>query len=157
MTMNTGTIAQSHEIARTLIGAWQLVSWSEIKNDGTVAYPLGKHAIGQLVYSADGHVAAQLARKEAKPLHEEDWKAATETESAAAWKSYFGYFGTFSIDTEKKAVVHHVEGSWFPNLAHTDQIRSFHLDGGRLVLDADTAWGKVRIVWERTPDCSAAI
>jgi hypothetical protein len=51
------------DIARALIGAWRLVSWSEIKKDGTTDYPLGQDAIGQLIYSADGHVAAQLARK----------------------------------------------------------------------------------------------
>jgi hypothetical protein len=120
-------------------------------------YPLGKAAIGQLLYSADGHVAAQLARKDAKPLSEDDWRAAPTAESAKAWKSYFGYFGTFSIDTEEEAVVHHVEGAWFPNLAHTDQVRYYRFEGERLVLDADTAWGKVRIVWKRAPDHSAAI
>jgi hypothetical protein len=145
------------DIARALIGAWRLVSWSETKKDGTTDYPLGRHAIGQLIYSADGHVAAQLARKEVEPLHEEDWRAVSQPESAKAWKNYFGYFGTFSIDTNRQAVVHHVEGSWFPNLADTDQARSFHFDGCRLVLDADTAWGRVHIVWERAPDCSADI
>jgi hypothetical protein len=140
-----------------LIGAWRLVSWSETKPDGGTDYPLGEHAIGQLLYSADGHVAAQLARQEAAPLHEEDWRAVSAAESAQAWKDYFGYFGTFSIDTDRQAVTHHVEGSWFPNLAHTDQSRSFHFEDGQLVLDADTAWGRVRIVWERAPDRSAEI
>jgi hypothetical protein len=84
-------------------------------------------------------------------LHAEDWRAASQPESARAWKDYFGYFGTFSIDTGRQAVIHHVEGSWFPNLVDTDQARSFRFEGDRLVLDADTAWGKVRIVWERAP------
>ena len=146
------------DMVRALIGAWRLVSWSEIKKDGTTEYPLGQDAIGQLIYSADGHVAAQLARNEVEPLREEDWRAASQAESAKAWKNYFGYFGTFSIDTERQAVVHHVEGSWFPNLVDTDQNRSFHFNGDdRLVLDADTAWGQVHIVWQRAPDCSADI
>jgi Lipocalin-like domain len=34
------------DIARALIGAWRLVSWSETKKDGTTEYPLGRHAIG---------------------------------------------------------------------------------------------------------------
>jgi hypothetical protein len=75
----SGTV---EDIARRLICAWRLVSWSEIKKDGSTDYPLGEHAIGQFIYSADGHVAAQLSRKDAKPLHEEDWRAASQPESA---------------------------------------------------------------------------
>ena len=145
------------EIARTLIGAWRLVSWSETKQDGTVEYPLGEDATGQLMYSADGHVAAQLARRHVDPLDSQDWRAVPEAQAAKAWKAYFGYFGTYSLDMERRAVVHHVEGSWFPNLVNTDQSRSFRLDGGRLVLDADTAWGQVHIVWERAPNRSGDI
>jgi hypothetical protein len=144
-------------IARKLIGAWRLVSWSETKKDGTTDYPLGKDAIGQLIYSADGHVAAQLARNGMPPLRDEDWRSVSQPESAQAWKGYFGYFGTFSIDTGKQAVIHHVEGSWFPNLTHTDQTRLFRFVGDELVLDADTAWGKVRIAWEKAPDRSAEV
>jgi hypothetical protein len=157
--MNSAVKAQGarDDIAGKLIGAWRLVSWSETKTDGSTDYPLGKDAIGQLIYSADGHVAAQLARKGVPPLSDEDWRTASQPESAQAWKSYFGYFGTFSIDTRKQAVIHHVEGSWFPNLSNTDQTRLFRFVGDELVLDADTAWGKVRIVWEKAPDRSADV
>jgi hypothetical protein len=155
--MNLKARPSREQIAHTLIGAWRLVSWSEAKKDGSTEYPLGEHAIGQLIYSADGHVAAQLARKETERLRQKDWRVASQAESAQAWKNYFGYFGTFSIDTEQHAVIHHVEGSWFPNLEHTDQVRIFRFKNEQLVLDADTAWGKVRIVWERAPDRSADI
>ena len=156
--ISAAKVATSREdIVRKLIGAWRLVSWSETKEDGTVDYPLGKDAIGQLLYSADGHVAAQLARKGMPPLRDEDWRSASQPESSRAWKSYFGYFGTFSIDIATQAVIHHVEGSWFPNIAHTDQKRLFGFEGDELVLDADTAWGKVRIIWEKAPDRSADI
>lgn len=65
---------------------------------------------------------------------------------------YFGYFGTFSIDTERCAVIHHVRGSWFPNVEGRDQVRIFRFEDDRVVLDADIAWGKVRIVWARAKD-----
>jgi hypothetical protein len=45
--------------------------------------------------------------------------------------------------------VHHIEGSWFPNLIGTDQVRYFRFEGDQIVLDADTEWGQVRIVWEK--------
>jgi hypothetical protein len=46
-------------------------------------------------------------------------------------------------------VVHHIQGSWFPNLIGTDQIRHFRFDGDQLILDAVTAWGNVHIVWRK--------
>jgi Lipocalin-like domain len=62
---------------------------------------------------------------------------------------YFGYFGVYEVDLRRQSVIHHVKGSWFPNVGGGDQFRHFRLEGDLLVLDADTGWGKVRIVWAR--------
>ena len=139
----------SNELMHTLIGAWRLITWQEILPDGRVQYPLGETARGQLLYSEDGHVAAQLVSADRARLKESDWRQASTEEAARTWKEYFGYFGTFSIDEKEKAVIHHVDGAWFPNIEHTQQVRHFRLEGRRLILDADTEWGKVRIIWER--------
>lgn len=146
---NTLTNASAEQVRASLIGAWRLVSWSENAPSGEVVYPLGEGAVGQIVYSGDGHVAAQLMRAGVLRFADDDWRRATPDERSRAWMGYFGYFGTFSIDAEKKAVTHHIEGGWFPNLTGTEQIRFFRFENGRLVLDADTAWGKVRIIWEK--------
>lgn len=66
--------------------------------------------------------------------------------TASAWS---GYFGAYTIDEDARAVTHHVIGSWFPNLVGSNEIRYFRLERDRLVLDADTAWGRVNIVWEK--------
>jgi hypothetical protein len=132
-----------------LLGTWTLVEWSEQRSDGTKAFPLGEDAIGQIAYTADGHVAAQLARRSRAAFHSDDWRAASPDEAARGFKDYFGYFGTFSIDAERNVVIHQVEGSWFPNLDGSDQQRHFRFDRDRLVLDADTDWGRVLIVWRR--------
>lgn len=140
---------EARAIADQLIGAWDLVEWSEVQSDGTKAYPLGENALGQLLYSEDGHVAAQLVSAERKRFKSDDWRDASREEGGRAFKEYFGYFGTYSIDPGHSAVVHHVEGAWFPNIENRDQRRIFRLEDDRLLLDADTDWGKVRIVWRR--------
>ncbi|WP_446487542.1 lipocalin-like domain-containing protein [Caulobacter sp. LARHSG274] len=132
-----------------LIGAWELVEWSEIHFDGTKTYPLGEEALGQLLYSEDGHVAAQLVRARRARFESNDWRIAASDEGARAFKEYFGYFGTYSVSLDRGAVVHHVKGAWFPNVEDSDQARRFKFENERLVLDADTDWGKVRIVWRR--------
>ena len=137
------------DIRAKLIGAWRLLSWYEKGPGGEIVYPLGNDAQGQLIYTVDGLVSAQLMRANVHSFANDDWRQATLEERAEAWLGYFGYFGTFSIDEERSVVIHHVEGSWFPNLKGTHQTRFFHFDGESLVLDAETAWGNVRIVWER--------
>jgi hypothetical protein len=144
------TLTHAEIVVDKLIGAWDLVSWFETRSDGGIDYPLGADAVGKIIYTADGHVSAQLVRRDVKHFHDEDWRKASEAESAAAWKNYFGYFGTYSVDVQMQAVIHHIEGAWFPNLLGTDQVRHYRFEGTQLVLDADTAWGHVRIVWQRS-------
>jgi hypothetical protein len=96
-------------------------------------------------------VSAQLVRINQPRFASDDWQQASTEEMCAAWPSYFGYFGTFTIDAEAAAVTHHIEAGWFPNLVGTEQVRSYRFEGGQLVLDADTTWGQVRIIWEKLP------
>jgi hypothetical protein len=148
----TSALAQhddSAAIVASLLGSWRLVSWEERDNSGRISYPLGARAIGQIMYTSDGRMSAQLMRPDSPRFASEDWRRATPDEKSTAWGDYFGYFGTFSIDHHERSVIHHIEGSWFPNLLGTDQRRHFQFDGDRLILDADTEWGKVHIVWEK--------
>lgn len=148
--MSKGAPRTSVEDIRVrLIGVWRLVALREIGADGKIVYPLGEDARGQLMYSVEGRMSAQLARAEAQKFANDDSREATGEERARAWLDYFGYFGSFSIEEKRNAVIHHVEGSSFPNLNGSRQIRLFRFEGERLVLDAEAAWGKVQAVWEK--------
>jgi hypothetical protein len=130
-----------------LIGAWDLVSLFEVGSEGKTDPSPGD--IGKLIYSADGHVSAQIVRKNLSPFESDDWRRASEAESVEAWKSYFGYFGTYSVDAARQVITHRIEGASFPNLVGTDQLRHYHFEGSQLILDADAAWGRLRAIWER--------
>jgi len=145
-------VASAVQIGRTrdrLLGSWRLLTWEIHSSTGEVTYPLGADAAGQLTYDMDGRVSAQLARRRQPRFASDDWRRATVEEKARAWSGYFGYFGTYTIDEDAQAVTHHVEGSWFPNLVGSDEVRYFRFERDQLVLDADTAWGRVRIIWEK--------
>jgi len=47
----------------------------------------------QDVRTTDGRAQRRFAQ--------DDWRQATETEKTQAWTSYFGYFGTYTIDEKK--------------------------------------------------------
>lgn len=148
--MNDAVASDSSEENRArLIGAWRAVSWHEKDAEGHFVFPMGEEAKGQLIYSPEGRMSAHLVSANMARFAKADWRAATAEERAKAWLEYFGYYGAFSIDEEKQAVIHHVEGGSFPNMVGTEQVRYFRFEGDRLILNADTAWGKVQVVWEK--------
>jgi hypothetical protein len=132
-----------------LLGAWRLISWEEHEPGREVTYPVGPDAVGQISYDAAGRMSAQLVRPNQQRFTSEDWREASKDEKASAWSNYFGYFGTYTVNEKAATIVHHIEGSWFPNLVGTDQVRHYRFDGDRVILNADTKWGHVRIIWEK--------
>ena len=100
------------------------MSWQSIADDGSISYPLGENAVGQLVYAElSDRVSAQLVRTNQVRFASDEWQVAHAEGIATAWPNYFGYFGTFTIDPDAGAVTHHVEAGWFPNLVGTEQVR----------------------------------
>lgn len=134
-------------------GSWRLVSFEHFLPSGEVRRPFGDSPSGALLYQADGHMSAQLRTGNPKRFASDDDFRATTAEMAEAWQTYFGYWGTFKIDAEKGMVVHHVEGSLFPNWIGTEQVRFFRFDGpNRLTLEAQSAAGRYRLAWQRNVD-----
>jgi hypothetical protein len=132
-----------------LFGGWRLLSWRWCDEAGEVDSPLGDDPVGQLMYDSSGTVSAQLARRNQLRFEDDDWRRATADEKKAAWSGYFAYFGTYTVDEDAREVIHHVEGSSFPNLVGTEQRRSCTFAENRLTLAAETPWGRVTIVWEK--------
>jgi len=46
------------------VGTWQLVSSEFRRSDGTIIYPFGQDAVGNIYYDATGYIAAQLMRSD---------------------------------------------------------------------------------------------
>jgi len=150
------TINPGESLRVELLGVWTLVTLQSIGADGVASYPLGPDLAGQLVYDVSGRMSAQIVRAGQARFASDDNTQALPDEMAAAWRGYIGYFGTFAVDAEAGAVIHHVEGAWFPNLDDTDVVRGCRLDGDRLVLEAQTKFGQTVIVWQRVPSTGAA-
>jgi hypothetical protein len=142
--------AKSARVTRErFLGAWHLVSSEWDDANGAVISPLGEHPAGQLIYDSSGAVSAQLMRRHQPCFQDDDWRKATDEEKAATWTGYFAYFGAFTVDEDAGTVTHHVEGSSFPNLVGTQQVRHYSFQKDRLSLEARTPWGRVILDWER--------
>ncbi len=135
------------------VGTWRLVSLEGHYGDGTVAHPFGPDAAGIIVYDAQGHMAAQIMRRDRPRFAAGDQQRGTPEENRAAVTGYVAYWGSYEL-FEDGTIVHHVQGSLFPNWVGGEQRRFWEFVGSRLVLRTPpTAMGGRMVssvlVWER--------
>ncbi len=109
-----------------IVGTWKLLSFELQRENGELEYPFGKDAIGYVNYTASGHFSVQYMPKE---QDEENLKG-------------ISYFGSYDYNREKDYIIHHVEGSLFPNDEGLDKIRKARFRGRSLKITWSTvSWG----------------
>lgn len=138
-----------------IIGVWKLVSFEIRKDSGEVIYPFGEDAKGILIYSESGLYSVQLTRTDRPHFVSGDQMKGTIEEIKDNYEGCISYFGPYEFDHEGGFVLHHVEGSLFPNWEGGYQKRYFDLSGNWLTLSTPPLlWGGggeiVAVVqWER--------
>lgn len=136
-----------------LLGGWHLDRWDYTVDGEFRGYPMGEDAIGQIVYTDNGRVAAILSFADRERFDADQFHKATTEEQAAAGVTYVSYGGSFEVVDDR--VLHHVEYSLFPNWVGTDLVRTISWDEGRLVLTSlpeQSSTGKTvvnRLFWRR--------
>lgn len=135
-------------------GAWKLVTNEYLSEDGVNTYPLGKEAIGLIMYDGKRSMSAQLMNAKRPQFAANDWLKGTPEEIKAAYQGIRCYFGTYDVDEEKKIVTHHVQGHSFPNGVGTENVRFYEFSGNNLILRTVPIMmngRKVigRLVWEK--------
>ena len=136
-------------VGQSLVGAWSLLECAEIMPDGSKRLPFGDRALGQVIYTADGRMSAQLVRADRAAFASDDYRDAPVDVLAEAFQQYFGYFGSYAVDASAGTVTHFIEGASVPNLENKAQVRTFRLEEDRLLLEAATPWGFIRNTWMR--------
>ena len=131
------------------VGAWQLVLWTTHRADGTEIFPFGRDALGQILYSADGHMSCHLMMANRPPLGAPSIYDVDDATLGQAIRAYSGYFGRYSVDAQAAMVTHHVDGAWYPDWIGSTQPRHFRFEGDRLFLEAEVGTDLVRIEWRR--------
>jgi hypothetical protein len=119
--------------ANAFVGAWRLLSFETSTSSGEVSYPLGRDAVGLLLYGQEGCMAVSVMRGDRANFKSADiWGAASPEEKLAAFDSYSSYCGRYKVKHDK--IIHHVELSLFPNWSGVGQERYFEFAGDRLTL-----------------------
>lgn len=137
-----------------LVGTWRLVSFEDVESGQTVRR-FGDKPLGLFVYTADGHVAIQIANpanpacvapgKTFGPGRKDDLPvpACSPEQMQALLNGYVAYWGTYTVDAAAGIVIHHVKSDISNGYAGTDQRRPFHLDGDHLVIGDGKTWSRV--------------
>ena len=116
-----------------LIGTWRLISWETRSVDGQkISYPLGKDAVGFIMYNEDGYMFVAISRPNRVDFAAGDLLRGSIEEKAQAANTYVSYCGRYEFRGE--TVVHRVELSLFPNWVGADQERLVEFTKNRLIL-----------------------
>src|SRR5918994_6733623 len=116
-----------------LIGTWRLLSWENRSVvDGQVSYPLGKDAVGYIMYGEDGYMSVAIMRSSRAKFAAGDLLGGSTEEKAQAASTYVSYCGRYEF--RGGTVVHRVELSLFPNWIGVEQARLVEVTGDRLIL-----------------------
>jgi Lipocalin-like domain len=119
----------------TIVGTYLVHLVEKYYHDGTVAFPFGEPAAGMLLYAADGAMAAVVGRSDQVALEMDllaGTVAASDSELAAAFRSAYGFAGTFVVEGD--TVRHRILASTVPNWVGTDQVRPYAVEGEILTL-----------------------
>jgi hypothetical protein len=137
----------------SLVGEWRLLSMTAHNRRGEVVYPYGEDPFGLLMYTRSGFMTVVLMRPDRSEFRSDDPLGGTTEEIESAYRGFDAYCGTYTLHPERQEIVHHVEASKFPNWIGMTQVRSWHLESGRLLLSAPLEIGEetwdIQAVWER--------
>jgi len=143
-----------------LIGAWRLVSIDCTGPSGPMVDPFYQaDSIGIIIYDSSGWMSVQIAAPHRRPVEVPESRLSASAAAqdvglkAAAFDTYYAYFGTWEFDAANSMVTHHVESSLISSETGVDYEQKVSLAKGRLIFT--TRSGKKgeeiirRKVWER--------
>jgi hypothetical protein len=146
-----------------IMGAWRLVGIDYSGPNGALADPVfGPNPQGIIIYDQSGWMSVQIvtanrpaiARPATRTSHvvtPDDAKLA-----AAAFDTYYAYFGTWDYNPDTSVITHHLSSSLLPYETGLENRQEVRIDGGNLKLSARSyegrEEGKRTLVWTRISD-----
>lgn len=138
--------AQTTPPAPAIVGTWLLESIVDTLPDGSVAYWMGRHPTGAIVYSASGHMSVQFMRDPRPGTAVQADADAARLAGARPFadvpadqlrdmlEGYYAYFGRYQLNPAGDSISHYVETSLRPTEVGVTYRRAIRLDGDRLYI-----------------------
>jgi hypothetical protein len=152
----------SHPTRQQLIGAWRLVRIEVSGPGGPLRDPFYQpDSVGLIIYDPSGWMSVQIAAPQ-RPAGDVPATrsglagpaaAAAAQAKAAAFDTYYAYFGTWTLDEASSVVTHRVSSSLIPAEIGRAYAQTITLEGTRLTFSGpDVIGGRQalrRKIWER--------
>lgn len=135
-------------IQEQLIGTWELRTYQDVAEDGTIYYPLGKDATGFIMYNPDGYMSAQLMQQGRPSYASGDLHKGTTEEMATAAEGYVAYSGKFKIDEANATLYLTMNVSMNPTWLGNTQPREYTLEDNVLTLVNGNNRNQ-KLIWDR--------
>jgi hypothetical protein len=128
-----------------LIGAWRLVSMDYRGPDNASVDPFYQpDSTGLIIYDRSGWMSVHIAGP-----HRQAWKVPASrlptsgspqdsALKAAAFDTYYAYFGTWDLDEAQSVVTHHVASALLPAEDGQSYAQQVALEDGRLIFTTRT-------------------
>jgi hypothetical protein len=143
-------------ISKKLAGAWRLVSVSNTDATFHLAYD---RPTGLIMYDPSGWMSVQIAVKGDRKHFVNGIASGTTEEKAAAFDSYFSYYGTYTLDLKAQTITHHLVDHSYPGRGGVNNVRWFEFQGDDRLLLTPMEDGKggvidrknatYKLLWER--------
>ncbi len=137
------------------MGTWRLVAVETIFSNGDISTAwMGEQPVGIIMYQSNGLVSVQIMHDPKPSFSSGSRLSATPEEIECAYRGYYAYWGTYTVNPGDKTVMHHLTASLWPEEVGITYERFYRLDGGRLVLstppfEQDGQVVKNQLTWER--------
>ena len=133
-----------------LVGTWRAVEyWDRASADVPKGFPYGERPCGYVIYTSTGHVSVQLAASPVPPRMPadsvRDGVPVNAAESLNMLRHNISYFGTYTVDSARGMVVHHIEAETGRTITDTHAARPFRLRGDTLILGNELTWGRLLV------------
>jgi hypothetical protein len=121
----SAALAQPAKTTRQqLVGTWNLVIAEITVADGKKTLPFGPSPKGQIIFTADGHFSQVHVSSGLPKIAGNNRLNGTDADNRAILQGTLSFFGTYSVDEEKKTVTFNIVASTYPNAEGTSQTRT---------------------------------
>jgi len=107
-----------------LVGTWNLVIAEITAANGSKTLPFGPSPKGQIIFTPDGHFSQVHVSSGLPKIAGNNRLNGTDSDNRAIVQGTLSFFGTYSVDEEKKTVTFNIVASTYPNAEGSTQTRT---------------------------------
>ncbi len=146
--------SQQKSLKEQLIGTWAVVSWEQVRPDGSKFQRFGANPKGVHVFDANGRYVVMFVHPDLPKIASNNPSTPTPEELKGLVGRSIAYYGTYTVDEGTKVITLSVEASSFPNQIGADNKRTItSLTADELQYQNTTvlSGGQIYLAFKRAP------